>query len=383
MQTVHPSIMLGSYVWDEERLPRDEFDIRTRYIDDAISANGWAGVIVFGDAPEHASLAWFTNFIPRMRWAMGLFSAGGDRRILASMSSRDIPAMRTMTMIENVKSGWEWKWFDEWVAALGGEGRIGVIGMDQITPLLMGAMEKSFGAKYQLVPADDIATKARTRHRPREIAVIREAAGIARAAKAAFEEAWANGEDVENAALAAERTARDMAAHDIRTLVSRDGGRTLQPYQARFGDRPEHLVGYIAVKYLGYWADTFVQAGAPVHVASAANAAMKTLLQNLQSGAELSAVAKQADNALGSLTPHPALSNNFGARIGLSLRECDTIDTAANGVAQPGTAYSLHAGALDEASGGAVASALVVTMPGGALDILLTSGMDGSDASAG
>ena len=37
MLTVHPSIILGSYLWDEERLPRDEFDIRMGVIREAMA----------------------------------------------------------------------------------------------------------------------------------------------------------------------------------------------------------------------------------------------------------------------------------------------------------------------------------------------------------
>ena len=96
MLTVHPSIVLGSYLWDEERLPRDEFDIRMATIREAIAARGWAAAFVYGDAREHAALAFFSNFIPRMRWAMAMFPAKGEPRLLASMSSRDMPAMRTI-----------------------------------------------------------------------------------------------------------------------------------------------------------------------------------------------------------------------------------------------------------------------------------------------
>jgi hypothetical protein len=52
MLTMHPSIMLGSYLWDEDRLPRDEFDIRLAPLRDAMASNGWVAALVYGDARE-------------------------------------------------------------------------------------------------------------------------------------------------------------------------------------------------------------------------------------------------------------------------------------------------------------------------------------------
>ena len=374
MLTVHPSIMLGSYIWDEERLPRDEFDIRMRHIENAMAANGWAGVIVYGDAREHTALAWFTNFIPRMRWAMALFSASGDRRILASISSRDVPAHRAMTMIDTVKSGWEWKWFDEWAAMLGDEGAIGVINQDQITPLLLEQMQTSLTDKHRLQAADDLVRAARQSHRPRELAVIREAAEIADAARSAFREAWKTGGDIENSALAAERAARELAVQDVRTLVSRDGGRTLEPFCASFGDRPNHLLGYVAVKYLGYWADSFVTMDAPAALTEVSCSALDSLISDFEKGAPLADMANGAIGKLGSMQAHPALSGNFGGRIGLSLREADIIQAGATGSPHAGTAYSLNAGVVDDALGGAITSTLVVRKADGSIETLLPAG---------
>ena len=220
MLTVHPSIMLGSYLWDEERLPRDEFDIRMQTIRQAIADRGWAAAIVYGDAREHAALAYFSNFIPRMRWAMALFAAEGAPLLLASMSSRDMPAMRTMTWLPDVKSGWEWRWFDEWISRLPAKGKIGVIGLDLMTPLLFGSVSRSIEGRFELVQVDALLAQARRVHRPREVAVMREAAQTVFASASEIAEAWRSGSDVECAALAGERCARSAAAQDVRTLVS-------------------------------------------------------------------------------------------------------------------------------------------------------------------
>jgi hypothetical protein len=181
----------------------------------------------------------------------------GEPLLLASMSSRDMPAMHTMTWVPDVKSGWEWKWFDEFCAKLP-SGTLATIGFDLITPVLFGQVEKTVAGRFALVEADQIAADARSVHRPREIALIRAASELASAAAKRIAERWRAGDDVETAALSGERVARDMAAQDVRTLVSRDGGRTLEPYGALFDDRPASLLAYVAVKYMGYWAESFV-----------------------------------------------------------------------------------------------------------------------------
>ncbi|MDF2114522.1 hypothetical protein PY365_02955 [Roseiarcaceae bacterium H3SJ34-1] len=366
MLTVHPSIMLGSYLWDEERLPRDEFDARTAVIRDAIAANGWSGMLVYGDAREHAALAWFTNFIPRMRWAMALFPASGQPVLLASMSSRDIPAMKTMTWIGDVKSGWEWKWFEQWRATLS-DGPIGTIGLAEATPLLWKQITGSLGAALPLVAADDVAATARTVQRPREISVIKEAAQIVKRARQAFQDEWARGSDIETCALVAERTARDNAAQDVRTLVSRDNGRTLQPFAPGLSTRTEKGLGYIAVKYLGYWADTYVQVGTEP-LDRTVEAQLDALLAAVTAGRPLGEIAG-AVPAAEIAAPHPVLSGHFGRRIGSSLNEGSEIRTGVSTPFATDTVYSLHAGLCDE-DGGSVASALVLTDRDGRLSVL-------------
>jgi Xaa-Pro aminopeptidase len=372
MLTVHPSIVLGSYLWDEERLPRDEFDIRMATIRSAIAERGWSGAIVYGDAREHAALAFFSNFIPRMRWAMALFPAKGEPRLLASMSSRDMPAMRTMTWLPDVKSGWEWRWFDEWIETLPADGTIGAIGLDLMTPLLFGSVSRSIKGRFKIEEADELLHAARRVHRPRELALVQEAACTTRTAERALVAAWRDGADIERAALEGERAARAVAAQDVRTLVSRDGGLTLQPYAARFEDRPKNLLAYVAVKHLGYWCESFVAPDAPPKLRAAGDAALDALIAAMRPGASAARAACQAQAALGAYQPHPALSGRFGRRIGLSLDEGETISAQSTGVIAPGIAYALHAGAV-EGGAGCISSAIVVVRERGC-DIMHRSG---------
>ena len=367
MLTVHPSIMLGSYLWDEDLVPSDEFDLRMAPLKSAMAERGLSAMLVYGDAREHQALAYFTNFIPRMRWAMALFPAKGAPRLLASMSSRDMPAMRTMTWVPDVKSGWEWKWFEEFAATLGDSGRIGSVGFELMTPLLFNQLDKTLSGHFSLVSCDDIADAARMVQRPREIAIIRKASEIARAASDAISAHWASGDDLETTALAGERVARSLAVQDVRTLVSRDGGRTLEPYAARFGDRPEKLLAYVAVKYLGYWAESFISTGASRDARERASRALDALIDGLEAHAPVGSLVRRVSELTG--PQHPALQGSFGNRIGLSPNEGRALIAGSTETIVPGTTYALRVGSPD----GAIASAMVVVKADGKHEILLRS----------
>jgi Xaa-Pro aminopeptidase len=371
MLTTHPSIMLGSYVWDQDWLPQDEFRIRLSGLERAMDENGWAGVLVYGDGREHASLAWLSNFIPRMRWAMALLPRKGEPKLLASMSSRDMPAMKTMTWIPDVASGWEWKHFDDWVGKQEQGGVLGTIGFDLITPILHGAVEKSLGTKFSLSEADGVLAKLRAQHRPREIGLIRRSSRIVAAAERTLREAWNGGEEAERAVLAAERAARAMAAQDVRTLFSTDGGRTLSPYRGSFDLKADTSVAYIAVKTAGYWAERFVTLSRHAHELDAkCQAALEAMVLAARAGMPSGALHEIARGKLGNLAPHPLLGGSLGHRIGLSMVEGPELIAGGSEVLRPGTVYALRIGAVDGQIGGAIASTMVIVDDDGAVDLL-------------
>jgi Xaa-Pro aminopeptidase len=371
MLTTHPSIMLGSYVWDQDWLPQDEFRIRLSGLEKAMDDNSWAGVLVYGDGREHASLAWLSNFIPRMRWAMALLPRKGEPKLLVSMSSRDMPAMKTMTWIPDVVSGWEWKHFDDWVARQERGGVLGTIAFDIITPQLYAAVETSLGARFSMAEADSALASLRAGHRPRELALIRRGCRPVAAAEATLREAWAAGEEAERALLAAERTARPMAAQDVRTLVSTDRGRTLSPFRGAFDLRQETGLAYIAVKTAGYWADRFVPLSLEKRdVETRCQAALDRLVAAARPGVTADGLHEVIRRELGNLKLHPLTGGSLGHRIGLSLVEGPELTAGSGETLRPSTAYALRVGALDGGNGGAIASTMVIVEDGGAVDLL-------------
>jgi Xaa-Pro aminopeptidase len=369
MRTVHPCTMIGSYGWEQDRVPRDEFQIRMDALRGVMDAKGCSAMLVYGDAREHSELAYFTNFIPRHRWALALLPRQGEARLLVSMSSRDMPAQRLMTWIPDVVSAWTWESvFDPWLAGLGADAAadIGTVRFDLMRPPLMASLEKSLGNRFRLIAAD---TQVRARAtRPRELSLIRDACTVVRAGAAAFMQAWRDGMGVEAAALAGERTARTLAAQDVRTLVSFDGGRTLAPFRGAFEPKPKGtpLFGYIAVKHKGYWAESFVcAADRPNDIHGRAQAGLAAALRSAGPGISAADLFGQATQPLGQSPLHPVLGASIGRRIGFSSNERNELRRDARHVLEVGEVYALHVGASDPQVGGAVASAMVAITPAG------------------
>jgi Xaa-Pro aminopeptidase len=364
MQTMHPSIMLGSYVWAQDRLPHDEFVSRLGELQAAMDRQGWPAILVYGDAREHAGLAFLSNFIPRMRWGMALLPRTGEPRLLCSMSTRDLPAMRTMTWIPDVHSGWEWeKAFDPWFERLKGEQavQLGTIGFDLMAPALHGSVRRSLGERFALQRGDDILAIPAGRKRPRELTMMRASCKVLEAAARAFAESWRSTREPETAALDGERVARSLAAQDVRTLVSLDGGRTLAPYQGRFEAPVGPLVGYIAVKVTGYWADMFitVDVDSTAPAMRHADAALDALVASVWPGARTGELYAKAVDALRPFALHPVLGASVGHGIGLSLHEGAEFTAAGETALVEDGVYTLQVGVTDAKSGHVLMSAIV------------------------
>jgi Xaa-Pro aminopeptidase len=357
--------MIGAYAFEQDRVPRDEFQIRMAALNDVMDHNGYKAMLIYGDAREHAQLAFFTNFIPRHRWALALLPRQGDARLLISMSSRDMPAQRLMTFIPDVMSAWTWdKGFDPWLAALGSDGDIGTLRFDLMRPALREQMDSSLGNRFRLVAVD--AEVPALRHpRPRELSLIRAACEVAGVAAEAFMQAWREGAGAETAALAGERAGRGLAAQDVRTLVSFDGGRSLAPFRGTFAPREGPLLGYIAVKHKGYWAESFLSAAdGPSEIHARARAGIEAALRLAAPGIRAADLHAYALRELGARPLHPVLGGSVGRRIGFSTNEDSELTAGAAHVLDTGDVYALHVGARD-AQAGAIASAMVAIMPHG------------------
>jgi len=362
--TMHPAVLLGAYGLDQDRMPADEFQIRMAAANALMDERGWRAIFAYGDATEHRELAWLSNCIPRMRWGIAMLPRQGAPRLLISMSPRDVAAMKLMTWIGDVHSGWTWaEVFDPWVAGFCAREaatpiRVGLLGRELMRPQFLETMTASTGERIALEPARGALASQLQVRRPRELVMLREACLRVDAAAEAMREAWHAGAGGMAAAIEAERAARAQAAHDVRVLFSVDGGATLLPFYGVIAGRSDPMIAYIAVKYMGYWADafvTFAQAASPARVA--VRRALDALLASARPGADGAELARAAK--LAALAPHPVIGEVIGHRIGHSLAEDEALTASAATRLEPGGVYTLRAGTADPAAGCALLSAMI------------------------
>jgi Xaa-Pro aminopeptidase len=379
MKTMQPCVTIGSYTWAQDRLPSDEFGLRLDELRRAMARHGWAAVLAYGDVREHAALAYLSNFIPRVRWGMALLPQSGDARLLCAMSTRDLPAMRGLTWIADVRSGMgpEWdKAFDPWFERLDDQAapQLGTLGFDLMAPVLHDAVRRSLGERLVLHRADDLVAVPPQCKRPRELTLLRASCALLQDAARVFADSWRESGEPETAALAAERAARSRAAQDVRTLISLDGGRTLSPFQGRFEKAAGPLGGYLAVKLMGYWADMFItiEDGAPSSARRRSEAALDALIAAMRPGVRAGDLHAKALAALAPLPLQPALSGSVGHGIGLSLNEAPELCGGTDAPLVEDGVYALQVGIADADAGNALLSAIVRNAKNGA-EVLLRS----------
>ena len=367
MRTMHPVVGLGSYRWDPEWLPLDEFEERVRAIRRDMAARGWSGLIVHGNSQDCAALTYLTNFFPRNRWAIALVPAQGPAKLLVAGSTRDLPAASLLTWVKDVASyGDAGKILPGWIAALAKDGakpRLGVYGESFMRH---GVHQTIVGAARQHAEtedADSLLDAMMRSKRPRELSMIRKSCAILRKTLEALQGATSGGASVVSATVEAERVARASEAQDIRILFSLDGGRTLRPFEGLSDVRCDPLVAYVAVRYLGYWSEAMVTlTDKPSASRRKTAAALAALVAAAKPGVAAAELARAVN---GGLPPHPMLGQALGHAIGLKLDEAPSLTPASATRLEPGGVYSLHVGVADETSGHALLSAMVAVHDGG------------------
>ncbi len=363
MRTMHPVVGLGSYRWDEEWLPIDEFEERVRAVRRLMAAEGWGGLVVHGDLQESAVLTYLTNFFPRNRWAVALFGADESGKLMVATSARDLPIAATLTWMKDVAPfGDARKIVPAWVEGLanGAKPKIAVAGGGFMRRPVHDAVVATAAKGAEIVDADAALAKLLHAKRPRELSMIRKSCAILEKAVAALDGAWRAGASVVAASVEAERVARVAEAQDIRVLFSLDGGRTLRPFEESSDVRCDPLVAYLAVRYLGYWSEAMVTlTDKPTAAQAATTRSLDAVIAAAKPDASGANLARAAGDAG---PPHPMLGGAIGHSIGLSL---DEAPVAADTALAPGGVYSLHVGTAG-AGGNALASAMVAVTEDGA-----------------
>lgn len=363
MRTMHPVLMTGVNEWDQAWLPRDEYGERLRRLRSMMALNNWDGLVIHGDCNRCPMVTYLTNHHPFARWDICLVGPEGDPLLLMAGGTRDLPAAADQTYLREVLPyGNADKILPEWISGLkaGGKPRLGAYGFGAMRPPVHRTITGILGKIADLDHADDrIDATLLSRKRPREIGMLRQACEIVDRALAAARQAYRAGGTATEAAMAAERTARLAAVHDVRLMVSLDGGRTLQPFIHMRAERPAAIVLYLAVRYTGYWAEGMATLSErPYPAREAVTAALDAMIAGLRPGMSGREIAALAEPHRGRMRWHPVLGACAGYGIGVALEEFPLRRDGADAVVVEDGVYSLHAGFCDDA-GAALESAML------------------------
>jgi Xaa-Pro aminopeptidase len=343
--------------WDRALFPRDEFEMRTRAVQQAMAEAGLDALTVWSSYYHTEGSVGFLA-----GWPMGgavllfredepiLFSPGGSREhYFAAMQvwceMRTAPGGIVAAVAKAVA--------DRGLAS----GRMGLVRADQIDVGPHKALLDAFSA-FELVDFTDTYQALRAPKRPRERVAIGNSLLIARQAVAAAERIFGQGASNAAALAEAERTARLLGARDFRGLVN-SASRSLRPYEGLSAARHEPLTLWTAVDQHGYWAT----ASTAAPVASPAARAVAAMAAAVRPGVSAGEVAEAGLAQLPEDVWAMALSYGLGSGIGLGLEEKPLIAPGEGAVLQQDMVLSLQVFAQGNPPG--FASAMVRLGPRG------------------
>jgi Xaa-Pro aminopeptidase len=324
MITMNPVLLCGRSVWDKSFFPPDEFGERIRIIRSLMRGQEMDALLVFGNRSDYANLSYLTHFIPRSGWAITIIPLAGDPTLFFSAGGdRDIPFMKTITWIQEVRY---LKNIGNGINAILKEKyaetrKLGIVGTHLMSSQLCDRLLEAL-SNIEVIEADHLMDCARTRLRPRECSAIIQAASIAGLAKQEMIEFFSKGEPVQKTVMQAELTARKLGAHDVRLLTLVGHGPWLSPLEGLSLAVPDRLIAYLAVEFQGYWADLAVTFPAPdSEIGEKAKHALRRMATAAKPGTTGGAIASYGMQELGSKWAGKAAEIGLGSGIGLSLEQ--------------------------------------------------------------
>jgi Xaa-Pro aminopeptidase len=364
---MHPTLLIGPYDWQPERLPKSEFLGRIQALWKKFSDPTCSAVIVYGDNRNHAELAYLSNFVPKLGPAMMFISREGEPKLLVSGAPNMLSAARRLTWIEGVEPLRDpgktiARWLNDGIdsdPAIATR-RAALIGGDYMRSAFYGPFIKCFGDENLFLDATPWLRTLMRCKSPRELGFIREGCAVLDAATKALAAASHAGAGITTAVLEAERAAYHLGAQDVRSLFSVDAGRTLRPFEEPIDSAVGSLQAYIAVRYIGYWTESFVfLSGSEDPVLTKAAAALKAVTAETTVGTKCSDLARVAAEKIRPYGAHAITGENIGNGIGLLLEEEPRVSANNEAVVGAGEVYALRVGASDGQEHHGIVSAIV------------------------
>lgn len=321
MITMNTVVLRGRMTWDQGYFPRDENEERLRAVQEEMSRRDLPGLVVFGHCTRYDDLCYLTQFFPMANYSLAVVPAQGDITLVSGLGGgRDIPASRMRTWVGDVRNLRSLSnGLPELLAERGIDDRVGLVGLEDSLPAALHDGLLTVLSRFNPVPADDLVAGLRRSLRPREISAMREAGRIVQLAREALATAWMSGASNAAALVEADGAARGAGANDSRGLVNLDNSGELAPLDELSPFRSETLTAYLAVSFLGYWADlAFTLSSTDTPLLREAEAALRVMVDEARPGLRAGELARLAIKKIDPARMNDALRYGLGNGIGLS-----------------------------------------------------------------
>jgi Xaa-Pro aminopeptidase len=321
----HSVLKRGCSTWDQEQMPREEYQDRLERIRRQMSQQGLDALVIYGDNYSYADLCYLTNYFPKVRGGLAVIPQSGRLAVLLNIGSRDVPFAKSLTWVEDVRAS----------GKLGGDGAevLKEIGLAQAKIGLMDSgkgfplpeLEELKGSlpQVQWQSCDSMLQAMRLRKSPRELAAVREAARVLKEISEGVREVIKQGRKEYEVVAEIDRLARNKGVEDIQILA---GEKRLQPPSfKRTAEVGDHWAVYLAIQHERYWAETgrtyILSSESRLHsVYQKAQEIVAQMATQLKPANSIKAIQETARKQLGEFFA-TASSYGFGNGIGLDQRE--------------------------------------------------------------
>ena len=359
MFTMHSTLLVGQYDWDESRLPKAEFAERIGAFWESFADQDCAGIAVYGDRRNNAELAYFSHLVPKLQDAVMLLPRNGSPRLLVGGGKNAMPTAARQTWVAIEPLGDLIKAVAQWTADL--KGKVAFVGDEYLRGPAHKGVSDAVGRGGLSAQAAATLRGLMQRKRPREIAALRDAVAALKAVAAALAGAQRSGSGVTDAIVKAEHAAHELGVAEVRSLFSADGGKTLRAFLTPIAKPADPLLAYFAVRHANYWADGFVTlASKPGAAQIKAGEILKALLPQIKAGAKGRDLCAFVRAQAQGWQPHPMIAGSLGNAIGLALEEAPLLGVDSDAPVQAGSVMSVRVGLTDGKGQNAIVSALVL-----------------------
>jgi len=359
------ALVTGPYDWDPAALPLREFESRLQNVRLLLADHEASALIVHGNSSEYGSLAYLTNFVPKLGPAFALIPQDGPVCLLVSGASTMRSAAKRLTWVEDVRPIGDLKAsIGAWLSEVCPETNpaIGLWGHSRLASRPYTAIKTAIEPRGTILDVSVPLEALRLHKSDLEVELSRKSCGILHEAVSALTRAFRSGSGARSAALTAEYTAYQSGAQDARVYVSSHPGGPPLFIDSDEDRSLDPLLSYVAVRFAGYWSEGFVTLSqSPSAALTQAQKGLAAMLKCVRDGVTFDELAAIATKQVEPYAIHPLVQNSIGNSIGLSIEEpCETPSAPMSILS--GGIYTLRCGVAGQAGDNTADNAFVSAM---------------------